>query len=379
MKIPNDKIVCCVTPSGKENKYIDLMRSALRKIDVEPVSKKQRDASDYIWHHWIEKTPYLSLIKLYKATQKKIIWNVHNKIPHDAKDVQQAKAFMAATADAAHKIVIHCKESVEVVSELCENNPDVLDKIVYVPHPNYIGVYGPEKRDNSLSNDKLSLCFFGKVKEYKNIELLIAAINELNYNDVELKIIGRCWNPQYFHNLIGDNKHIKTDFRFIDDSEIPEISANSHLFVFPYNTASSLNSGATLLAFSYGRSVLSSLTGTLADVEDKSMFFSYSYNNPAEHKEMLKQQITAIRNQYKGDYNELLTLGERCRNYVSEHNSLERVAKQLSLVFDNREKAPRNISTRLAGLQLRIMLPARKIMLLGKKAFPVIQNKLKWT
>jgi hypothetical protein len=168
--------------------------------------------------------------------------------------------------------------------------------------------------------------------------------------------------------LIGDNPHIKTDFRFINDSEIPEISANCHLFVFPYNLESSLNSGATILAFSYSRSVLSSLTGTLDDIEDKSLFFSYSYKNKDEHKEVLKQQIIAIREKYKGNYNELLTLGEKCREYMSKNNSLEQVSERLALVFDNREKAPQNISTKLACFGLRLMIPVTKIVLLFKKA-----------
>ncbi|MDL2213352.1 hypothetical protein LJC72_08090 [Bacteroides sp. OttesenSCG-928-D19] len=374
MKTLDNKITCCVTPSGKENKYVDLMRAALRMINIEPLSKKERSISDYIWHHWIEKLQYLVVIRLFVATKKKIIWNVHNKIPHGAKNVQKAKAFMASMANAAYKIVIHCNESTEIVKELCDNNPDVLNKIVYVPHPNYIGVYGPEKTENTLRNDKLTLCFFGKIKPYKNIELLISAINELNYDDVELKIMGRCWETQYFQNLIGNNSHIKTDFRFIDDEEIPDISANCHLFIFPYDLASSLNSGATLLAFSYGRSVLSSLTGTLSDMEDKSLFFSYSYNTPTEHKEALKQQITAIRDKYKGNYNELLALGEGCREYVSKNNSLEQVSKQLALVFDNKEKAPRNISTRFACMQLNLMMPVIKIASLLKKVSAVLRR-----
>ena len=375
MKISQKKLTCCVTPSGKENKYMDLMRTALCMIDIEPLPRKKRASSDYLWHHWIEKLQFLMVIKLFTATQKKLIWNVHNKIPHDTKNVRKAKAFMAAMAKAAYKIVIHSKESTEVIQELCNGNQTVLNKIVYVPHPNYIGIYGPEQTENSLSNDKLSLCFFGKIKPYKNIELLISAVNELNYDDVELNIIGRCWDAKYFQNLIGDNKHIKTDFRFIDDSEIPEISSNCHLFIFPYNTNSSLNSGATLLAFSYGRSVLSSLTGTLSDIEDKSLFFSYSYDDPEDHKEMLKQQITAIRDKYKGNYNELLMLGERCREYVGENNSLEEVAKRLSIVFDNKEKAPKTLSTQFACFKLKCMIPVLKIMLLLKKISLVLLHK----
>ena len=375
MKLSRDKLTCCVTPSGKENKYMDLMRSALRMIHIEPLPRKKQSKADYLWHHWVEKLHFLTAIKLLVATKKRIIWNVHNRLPHDSKNAQQAKEFMRKMAEVSYKIVIHCKETTEVIREICGENSTILNKIIHVPHPNYIGVYGAEQTENFLCNDKLSLCFFGKVKEYKNIELLISAINELNFDDVELKIAGRCWNTQYFHNLINNNPRIKTDFRFIDDNEIPEISANCHLFIFPYDLASSLNSGATILAFSYGRSVLSSLTGTLSDIEDKSMFFSYTYKNQEEHKEALKQQITAIREKYKRNYNELLSLGEKCREYIRENNSPEQVAQQLTLVFDGKEKAPKTLHTKLACFGLSLIVPATKIMLIFKKIIAVLRRR----
>ena len=374
MKKTENKITCCVTPSGKENKYMDLMRNALRMINIEPLPEKKRSEADYLWHHWVEKLHFLTAIKLLATAKKKIIWNVHNKAPHESGNTKKAQEFMRKMAEVSYKIVIHCKETVDVIKELCGENQAVLSKIVHVPHPNYIGVYGGEKTENSLNNSKLSLCFFGKVKEYKNIELLIEVVNELNFDDVELKIAGRCWNTQYFHKLIGGNPNIQTDFRFIADDEIPEISANCHLFIFPYDLVSSLNSGATILAFSYGRSVLSSLTGTLSDMDDKSLFFSYTYENQAEHKEALKQQIIAIREKYKGNYNELLKLGEKCRENVRENNSLEVVANRLKLVFDSNEKAPQTIGTKSACLQLKLMTPAIRISFLFKKIFAVLSR-----
>ena len=125
-------------------------------------------------------------------------------------------------------------------------------------------------------------------------------------------------------------------FKFVRDSDVPEILAACHLLVLPYNLDSSLNSGATILAFSYGRTVLSPNTGTLSDIEDKSLFFAYSYDNQAQHKEELKKQIVAIREKYKGNYNELLTLGEKCKEYVAENYSIAQVTKQLDQVFETK-------------------------------------------
>ena len=336
-----NKPVCSIKPFGSYyNAYFGLIKTALRQINIAPYSIRYALFADFIWYHFIEKyyrkPNVLKRIKKRAANGKKIIWNLHNKIPHEAKDVAKAKEFMREVAVVAHKIVIHCNESTEIVKEICAGNQTILDKIVFVSHPNYIGIYGNEQKDSALTNSKLSLCFFGAVKKYKNIELLITAVNELNFKDVELKIIGRCRSISYarhLKNLIGKNGNIITDFRFVKDKEIPQIVANSHLFVLPYNLNSSLNSGATILAFSYSRSVISSLTGTLADIEHKNLFFAYSYKDENEHKEKLKEQIITIRQKYNGNYNELLRLGENCKKYVCENNSIQQVARQLTKVF----------------------------------------------
>jgi len=336
-----NETLCAIKPfNSRYNAYIGLMKQAFRSIDIEPVPLKHAKFADFICYNWIEKRyenpAILQKIKKYAADGKKIIWNLHNKIPHKTKDVSKAKEFMKTMAEISHKIVIHSSETTKVIKEICGDNQAILNKIVYVPHPNYTGIYGNEKNVNSLRNSTLSLCFFGAVKEYKNIELLISAINELNFEDVELKIIGRCRSKRYarnLKNLIAGNGRIKTDFRFVKDMEIPKITANCHLFVLPYNLDSSLNSGATILAFSYGRTALSSETGTLADIKDKELFFTYSYSGQSEHKEKLKEQITVIHDKYRGNYNELLKLGEKCKKYVSENNSLAQTAKQLTKVF----------------------------------------------
>ena len=327
--------------NAKKNQYTQLMKSALTAINIEPRPISfLRTRADFVWLHWFEskagKKSALRFLERCKKKEERIVWNVHNKIPHKTTDQNQAKYFMKHLAEVSFKIVIHSKITTGLIEDLCKNDESVLKKIVYVPHPNYIGIYGPQEKDFCLDNQTLKLCFFGAVKKYKNVELLISAVTELGFDDVELNIYGRCRPPKYVQSLFRlaeGNRNIKLHLKFIHDRDIPKIIASCHLLVLPYNLDSSLNSGTTILAFSYGRTVLSPVTGTLSDIEDKSLFFAYSYNNQEEHKEELKKQITAIREKYKGNYNELPKLGEKCREYVAENNSLAQVAEQLKQVF----------------------------------------------
>ncbi|MDR0304891.1 MAG: FkbM family methyltransferase [Chitinispirillales bacterium] len=338
----NIPVSCAVYPfENGTNKYTELMKNILRMINVKPTNNFT--ASDFIWLHWFEnitstedfrqKTDFL---KICEKNGRKIIWNVHNKQPHETTNAEQIKSLMISLAQSAHKIIIHSKITTQVIKELCENDEKILRKIIYVHHPHYAGTYGTLSSQNSISNDKLKFLFFGQIRPYKNIELLINVFNDLNFDDVELNICGSCTNENYKRNLqdlIKTNK-IKTDFRFIPDSEIPELFAQNHMLLLPYSLESSLNSGATLLAFSYSKSVISSLTGTLDDIEDKSLFFYYDYKTPEEHEQKLKEILTQIHELYHKKYDVLLTLGKKCRKTVLENNSYLKIAQELAKVFD---------------------------------------------
>jgi len=343
--VPKDydiPVSCTIYPFEKgTNKYTELMKNILQMINIKPTDNFA--VSDFIWLHWFEnilssddlrqKTDFL---KKCKENGRKIIWNVHNKQPHETENVQQVKDLMKLLAQYAYKIVIHSKMTTQVLKELCENDEKILQKIILVPIPHYAGAYGNLSPKNSLSNEKLKILFFGLIRPYKNIELLIKVFSNLNFDDVELNICGKCINENYKQNLLNliETDKIKSDFRFINDDEVVKLLAQNHILLLPYSLESSLNSSAAVLAFSYSRSVISSLTGTIDDIEDKSLFFAYDYKTSEEHEQKLKEILTQIRKKYRGKYNELLTLGEKCRKSILENNSYLKTAQTLAEVFD---------------------------------------------
>jgi len=343
--VPKDydiPISCAIYPFEIEpNKYMELMKNILKTINIKPTDNLT--ASDFVWLHWFENESIfgdlrqkIDFLKKSKETGQKIIWNVHNKQPHENTNPEQVKNLMKLLAQSAYKIIIHSKMTTQVLRELCENDEKILRKIIFVPHPHYAGAYGNLQPKNTLLNDKLKILFFGHIRLYKNIELLIKVFNDLDFDDFELNICGNCSNENYKQNLLNLIKtdKIKSDFRFITDNEVVKLLAQNHILLLPYSLESSLNSGATILAFSYSRSVISSQTGTLDDIEDKSLFFMYDYKTPEEHEQKLKEILTQIHEEYHGKYDELLKLGEKCRENVLENNSYLKTAQALAEVFD---------------------------------------------
>jgi glycosyltransferase involved in cell wall biosynthesis len=305
---------------------------------------------DYVWLNWFENllinsAIYLSEKELFykkcnmldnlQETRKKIVWTLHNRQQHN-NATQFSKKIMKKLATISYKIIIHSAMSISVLEEICDNVEGIHHKIIYIPHPNYCELYGKQKVNILLQNKILKLLFIGSVSPYKNIDILIKIINDLSYKNIELKICGlpiTTEYAEYLKMLIDNSQNIIHDFRFIPDNEISSILADCHILVLPYDLSSSLNSGTTVLAFSYGRTVLSPLNGTLDNLNDKSLFFAYDYNSPIEHYIKLKDKIIYLHDKYFNSYNSLLHLGEKCHDYIIENNNLSKVSESLAKVF----------------------------------------------
>lgn len=318
------------------NKYIDLIKSSFLMLNVKVVPYTRSGRYDYIFFNWYEvadwKLSFKRLLSLmmFALRGTKIVWTLHNREPHDEKHYYSSLMLMKALMVLSHRIVIHSLETLNHIEYSF-----IKRKTIYVPHPNYIGEYGEMVEVSSLNNRVLKMLFLGQVRKYKGVDLLVDIVRELNSEAVNLKICGMAPADygQYIKRSAGDCPNIEIDLKFVEDEEIAALIASHHILVFPYDLKSSLNSGSVILSFSYGRTVLSSMNGTLAGFSDKSMFFSYSYSDYKEHRERLKEMIISIINSYTGRFDDLLDLGARCREAVYKENSIENCAKSLNNIF----------------------------------------------
>lgn len=332
------------------NKYIELIKKSISSLGIELNSfdtvwndKEFFKDTEYFIFNWYESLYTNSLIKQFyifikkyikllilKNQKKKIIWVLHNAIPHDSKHRIFSLILMKYLAKNSYNIIIHSNESKNVLADIVNYNI-IKNKVTYIPHPNYIGVYEEVNIKRNLEK-KLNLLFIGAIKPYKNVDLLIEVFNELKLNDMTLTLAGKIINEEYedyINNLINNNSNIICDFRFIEDNEIQGLIQKSDILVLPYDITSSLNSGTIILAFSNKRTVLSPNIGTLKDFKQNDMFFSYEYQNIDSHKAILKSNIKKVYEIYMKDKNKIKSMGEKCYETVKTNNSTEKI----SLIF----------------------------------------------
>lgn len=287
------------------------------------------NSSISVFYRFFKKCIFLTFFIL---SGKKIIWSMHNRAPHEVKSMFLTKALINILVKYSSRIMIYSDYSRTILNDKYKN---IDSKIMRVPHPNYVGDYGDVKP--TIPSKKLRLLFFGEIRPYKNIELLIDALSEFNESEVELKIAGRVHSEDYkvkINSKLKDLSNVTTEFGFVKDEDIPSYLADCDLLIMPFNIKSSLNSGSAILAFSYAKTVICPYIATIMDLENKDKVLYYEYENSEEHLSVLKETICKAIN-FKKENPEIFTLwGQELYKEMLVNYSKEKTQQALKELYD---------------------------------------------
>ncbi len=268
------------------------------------------------------------ILLLYKLLGVKICWVFHNRVPHDCKKISQIKN-MKWLADRCDCILLLSKASRQYLPNRKRN----LRKCVYLPHINYIGTYPESERDirkeNGVGEDTFVYAFYGLIRPYKNLEILLQAFCELKLENAKLLIAGSIRNGMDIEELkkrcIGSDSVILWP-GFIPNGEMEAFVRGCDLMVLPYSKVSSMNSGAMILAFSYARTVIVPEIAMGRDIKDKNFAFIYDYANEKENLEGLKEKMLEA---YQIGRRGVHGMGERAKKYVKRNHNGKKVIEAL--------------------------------------------------
>ena len=182
-----------------------------------------------------------------------------------------------------------------VLSESVKNDLLAIDpaaKHCLLKHPSYNQFGEKIARKEAaaalgLDPTKKILLFFGLIRNYKGLDLLLQAFSNLN-NEFSLVIAGEVYGEENsYTNLIAKSKNKNIHFvnQFIDEQDVKLYFSVADLCVLPYKSAT--QSGIQALANSFCLPVLISNIGGLAEdiVDEKNGFILNDINPPViQHK-----------------------------------------------------------------------------------------------
>ncbi len=203
-----------------------------------------------------------------KSPEPRAIGLVHNAGSHDASwwDAALTRRFLRSV-DVAWTL------SEEVTERLGELQPDLACQTLFHPLYDHFPDLMPAEEAKTklhLPTSARVLLYFGLIRPYKGLEVLLEAFSRLESSPdhpLHLLIAGECygdWEP--YERLIESNPargRIQTHERFISDREVGLFFGAADAVALPYRRAS--QSGVTAVALHYGKPIVASDVGGLAE------------------------------------------------------------------------------------------------------------------
>jgi D-inositol-3-phosphate glycosyltransferase len=143
------------------------------------------------------------------------------------------------------------------------------------PHPLFDGYGKPVAREAAAASlnidpDNFYLLFFGFIRAYKGLDLLIEAFSDSRLRNKRLKLIvaGEFYEDAAPYMRLVSKYKLENDIiffdQFIKDIEVPLFFSIADLIVQPYRTAT--QSGVTQIAFYYEKPMLVTDVGGLSEI-----------------------------------------------------------------------------------------------------------------
>lgn len=192
----------------------------------------------------------------------KIVALVHNAIPHEKRFFDKSFAkFFFGRCDA----FVVLSNSVE--KDLKKIIPDA--RILLTPHP--IFDHYVEKIDRktacatlNIATNKKNILFFGLIREYKGLDLLIEAMSFMS-DDYQLVIAGESYEDfGKYQDLIGKSplkSNIKVFEQYIPDEMVTILFSAADVLILPYKSAT--QSGVVAAAYQLETPIIATNVGAL--------------------------------------------------------------------------------------------------------------------
>ncbi len=210
-----------------------------------------------------------TILRRIKSNKKtKVITIIDNIIPHESRIGD--RLFTRYFVKAVDGFIAMTQSVLDEISVFDTKKPRLLS-----PHPIFDNFGAVEERGValdklSLPKDKKYIMFFGFVRDYKGLDLLLEAFADSRFRDNGYKLIiaGEYYsNKEKYQDLIKKldlERDIYQFDKFIADSEVAHYFNACDLLVQPYKTAT--QSGVTQIAYHFNKKMIVTNVGGLSEM-----------------------------------------------------------------------------------------------------------------
>lgn len=326
-----------------QNQYTGLMKEAISLADpniqiqsfprFRDILKRQRQ--DVVWLNWYEnllplrgqfiKDFFIKIgaLLILRFRKTKIISVLHNKEPHESTFPWLNKLFMKLQFGLSNNIVVLNGVSLPIVQKLLGKSG--LKKVVKVPHPSY--KVKPKTYPETPS--KFNALFFGILRPYKNIELILALAK--SHPEIKFTIAGKPYSEDYECSLkkqCKDLPNVELILRHLEDPDLDILIDKASILLLPYNLRSSLNSGVFFYAASKGINVIIPEIGSVKEVKNRDKL--YLIKTEQHYLQELNDSLEKASIDYRNNYSEFIQNSKIISEEIFNNNSILKISNIIS-------------------------------------------------
>jgi glycosyltransferase involved in cell wall biosynthesis len=191
----------------------------------------------------------------------RLLWTVHNKMPHDCPYPEVEAELLTFLAENADLVIAINPLTREVLADVVNLDPE---RLCFLKHPTYRGLYADsispvEARGAlGLSAGQRGVLFFGQMRRYKGLEAFFDAMSEVHRLDPStvMLLAGKTSDSdlEWVEQKMPASVPVIRDHRFVPDDEVQIWMRAASTVVLPFQNV--LNSGSVFLCAAFGRSVV---------------------------------------------------------------------------------------------------------------------------
>jgi glycosyltransferase involved in cell wall biosynthesis len=210
----------------------------------------------------------------------RIVWTVHNIVPHGTRFEDDEIRLQTAILERCDIVHVMAERTAEHVAPWFRIPPE---KILHVPHPSYAGAYEDfvsreqARHELGLLPDELVFVVAGMIRPYKGLTDLLDAWDALDDGQPRRLVIagGTTQEPGNAELVERAALHpsIVIHPHYIPGPELQLFMRAADVAVLPYRQT--LNSGALMLALTFGLPVIVPADSALADAVDQAFARTY--------------------------------------------------------------------------------------------------------
>jgi glycosyltransferase involved in cell wall biosynthesis len=215
---------------------------------------------------------YICLLLVLKLRRKKIVFTVHNILPHETNKAD--RILTKAVLSFGDGYIVHASSNRDSLISNFRLTENAIHKVHMPVHDMYEGGEldrNSARKEIGIPSDAKVILSFGNLREYKGIDKLIMALSIIAevIPDVHLLIVGQSWvkwDP--YEQLITDlnlETRVTTVLKYVPMSEVKKYFVVSDIVTLPYKRFDA-QSGVGNIALAFGLPLVVSRVGGLPEL-----------------------------------------------------------------------------------------------------------------